>query len=48
MDQLTNYNPDGTINTQYYYTACKDIIEREAADRGLDINKPVIVVLIEL
>lgn len=39
MDQLTNYNPDGTLNTQYYYTACKDIIERAASERGLDINK---------
>lgn len=29
-----NYNPDGTLNIEYYRSATLDIIEREAERRG--------------
>ena len=36
---ITNYNTDGSLNTQYYITSCHDIIERTAAERGYDTKK---------
>lgn len=34
-----NYNPDGTLNIEYYRNATLDIIEREAEKRELNPNK---------
>jgi len=38
MSQV-NLDEDGYINTDWYITAAKDIIERGAEERGRDINK---------
>ena len=36
---IVNIDQNGVINPAYYKTACLDIIERTAADRGLDLHK---------
>lgn len=39
MNTLQNIDSNGVINPAYYKTACIDIIERTAAERGIDLNK---------